>query len=104
MSTQSQSGKDLSDHGHFSGRKDSDLPHSGELKDSLVEVGSKLRTAAAHAVPAAREQISRAGDSVAAHAESLEESLTVRIRENPLGSMLVAAGVGVFAGLFLMRR
>lgn len=87
-----------------SGRKDGETPHSEELKESLVEAGANLRQAATNAVPAAQEQLHRTGDTVTAQAQSLETSLSECIREKPISSVLIAAAIGMFAGLFFLRR
>lgn len=79
-------------------------PHTAELKENISEAGSSLREAASNAVPAAREQIDRAGERLAMETRSFEESLFNSIREKPLTSVLIAAGIGMFTGLFLRRR
>lgn len=81
-----------------------DTPRTDELKDTLGDAGASLRHAAAAAMPAAKEQLGRVGDAVAEQTQSLEQTLVNRIREKPINSVLIAAGLGVFAGLFLIRR
>src|ERR1041385_340228 len=91
----------ITDRSRFS---DSDTPRSDELKENLAGVGSSLREAAGNALPAAQEQFDRVSERVADKAESLEEALIERIREKPITSILIAGAVGVFAGLFFLRR
>lgn len=85
-------------------RKEAATPHSDELKENLVEAGTNLREAATNAVPAAQEQLHRMGDSVTAQAQSLEASLSECVREKPLSSVLIAGAIGMFVGLFFLRR
>lgn len=86
------------------GLRDADTPHTDELRETLTEAGSNLRRAANTAMPAAREQWERVGDAVAHKTETLESSLIAHIREKPLNSVLLAAAIGMFAGLFLLRK
>jgi ElaB/YqjD/DUF883 family membrane-anchored ribosome-binding protein len=82
----------------------SDTPRSDQLKDNLVDAGSSLRQAAASAIPAAQEQLQRVTENMAERTESFETYLTECIQEKPLSAVLVAAGIGVLAGAFLLRR
>ena len=105
MQTESANRETTMDRGRQSAsRRSSGTPHSDELRDSLMEAGDNLRQVASNMVPAAKEQVSRMGDSVADRAESLEESIEARIREKPISSMLIAAAVGVVLGALFLRR
>lgn len=85
-------------------RSGADTPHTDELRDNLSDVGTNLRQAASHAMPAANEQLHRMGDNATSQAQSLEASLSACIRDKPLSSMLVAGAVGMFLGMFFIRR
>jgi len=80
------------------------MPHSDELRETISEAGSNLRKAASQTVPAAKEQFNRLSSNVVDQTQSIEDALLKRIREKPLNSLLMAAGVGLFAGFFLRRR
>lgn len=79
-------------------------PHTREMRDAVNEVGTRLRNVAEHAMPAAREQWDRVGERVADQAESMEDAVTNYVRERPINSLLIAAGVGLVFGLFFFRR
>lgn len=79
-------------------------PHTDELRDTLSEAGTNIRQAVSHAMPAAREQLQRAGESAQQYTQSMEQSLTACIREKPINSVMLAAGLGMIAGLILFRR
>ncbi len=79
-------------------------PRSDDLKENLTEMGTNLRQAVSNAVPAAQEQIQRAGTNVADTRDSVEAYLTECIQEKPLSSVLVAAALGMFAGALFLRR
>lgn len=81
-----------------------EAPHTREIRDAVSEAGTRLRSAAEHAMPAAREQWERVQHNMAGQAESLEESLSNYVRERPINSLLIAAGVGLAFGLFFFRR
>ena len=78
-----------------------------ELAARLAEVRERLHVAL-RAIPAAVEGAAVDVEAAAEHLpETLKEQMAVaerRIRENPFGAVLVAAGVGLLAGLVLRRR
>jgi ElaB/YqjD/DUF883 family membrane-anchored ribosome-binding protein len=78
-----------------------------ELGARLAEVRERLH-GALRAIPAAVEGAAGDVEAAAEHLpEALKEQVAVaerRIRENPLGAVLVAAGLGLLAGLVLRRR
>lgn len=80
------------------------MPHTRELRDNISDVRANLRGAAAHAVPAVKEQAGRVGESVAQTTHSVEKTVTTYIREQPIYSVLIAAAVGLFAGMVWLRR
>jgi ElaB/YqjD/DUF883 family membrane-anchored ribosome-binding protein len=71
--------------------------HFAEVQERLRAALGAVEAAAEEAVGAAMPQASHAVADELAEAER-------RIRENPLGAVLVAAGVGLVAGLLLGRR
>lgn len=72
--------------------------------DQLAEVQERLRAALDAVEAAASETVgSVLPEASRAVADQLAEAER-RIRENPLGALLVAAGLGLVAGLLLARR
>jgi ElaB/YqjD/DUF883 family membrane-anchored ribosome-binding protein len=71
--------------------------HFAEVQERLRAALGAVEAAAQEAVGAAMPEASHAVADELAEAER-------RIRENPLGAVLVAAGVGLVAGLLLGRR
>jgi ElaB/YqjD/DUF883 family membrane-anchored ribosome-binding protein len=85
--------------------------HTEQLREKALEAGQNLREAGGHVREAAREQIGhlreRAGDMYEqgrAKAKQWEEGLESYVQEKPLKSLLIAAGVGLFLGIFWKRR
>ena len=87
---------------------------AGKVKDAIVEaaeeVWGRLNEAGIEAGTRARDQIGGLRDSASAYvrqgrsrARHLETDIERSIREKPLTSVLVAAGIGCFMG-FLWRR
>jgi ElaB/YqjD/DUF883 family membrane-anchored ribosome-binding protein len=71
--------------------------HFAEVRERLGAALEAVEAAAQEAVGAAMPEASHAVADELAEAER-------RIRDNPLGAVLVAAGVGLVAGLLLGRR
>jgi ElaB/YqjD/DUF883 family membrane-anchored ribosome-binding protein len=79
--------------------------------DDLAARASEVRERLRQALETL-EQSTRAGraevlEAAAAAQRSLEDELAEaerKIRENPLGAVLVAAGIGLFLGLLIRRR
>jgi ElaB/YqjD/DUF883 family membrane-anchored ribosome-binding protein len=71
--------------------------HFAEAQERLRAALDAIEAAAAQAAAAVMPEPPRALTEELAEAER-------RIRENPLGAVLVAAGVGLVAGLLLSRR
>jgi ElaB/YqjD/DUF883 family membrane-anchored ribosome-binding protein len=78
--------------------------------DDLVaradEVRARLRTAAAEVEAAMRAEREALGAAAADARRSLQDELAEaerRIRANPLGAVLVAAGLGLTVGLLVRR-
>jgi ElaB/YqjD/DUF883 family membrane-anchored ribosome-binding protein len=79
--------------------------------DDLVargnEVRARLRAALAQVEDAARARRDEAGAAATEARRSAQDELADaerRIRENPLGAVLVAAGLGLTVGLLVRRR
>jgi ElaB/YqjD/DUF883 family membrane-anchored ribosome-binding protein len=77
---------------------------AGHVVESIKELGGDARTLAG-------EQVSHARDTAADYWEdgrkrvvSWEESLEEMIREQPVKSMLIAAGAGLVLGFMFRRR
>jgi len=68
----------------------------GRLEDSLRAFETAVR--------AGREQAGAVASGVQRTMQEEFEEAERRIRENPLGAVLVAAGLGLLAGLLLRRR
>lgn len=71
--------------------------HFAEVRDRLRSALAAIETTAKDAVGAAMPEARQAVADELAEAER-------RIRDNPLGAVLVAAGIGLLAGLLLGRR
>lgn len=94
-----------------SGHLISDAPHSDAIRGRVTaaagnigEAASNLSNAASHALPAAKEQVQRASDAVTETTYSIEQAVAACVRDKPLNSLFMAAGVGMLVGLFMFRR
>ena len=79
---------------------------SGDLPERAAEVRAKLDGALGALETVAREQGASVAEGLAKGQESLERevaSVKDRIRESPLESVLIAAGVGFVIGLLVRR-
>lgn len=81
-----------------------------EVRNRAADVGENVRDLASNAKEMARETIHRVKDSAADayrqgkdRAARWQDDLETTIREKPLTSILIAAGVGLVVG-FLWRR
>jgi ElaB/YqjD/DUF883 family membrane-anchored ribosome-binding protein len=84
-----------------------EAPGADELASRAGEVRERLRQALAAVEESARSGRAELLDATAAAQRSLEDELAEaeqRIRENPLGAVLVAAGIGLILGLLIRRR
>ncbi|MDO8462290.1 MAG: DUF883 C-terminal domain-containing protein [Deltaproteobacteria bacterium] len=79
-------------------KKASDLGHNVE------DLGSMTKVLAGDAVDKLQKNAGKYYDQGMKKAGSLEKGLEKTISENPLVSLLVAAGVGMVAGAFFNRR
>src|SRR5262249_13880062 len=80
-------------------------------RDDLVaradEMRARLRSAVAEVEASTRAERDALGAAAADARRSMQDELAEaerRIRENPLGAVLVAAGLGLTVGLLLRRR
>ncbi len=86
-------------------------PHSEAVRGrvnaaagNIGDAASNLSDAATHALPAAKEQMQRASEAVTQTTYSIEQAVASCVREKPLNSLFMAAGVGLLVGLFMFRR
>ena len=87
------------------GRATAELANkAGEVRQNLQEMGSLARGAAQETVEQLRETATDYYNTSRDRAYELEQSIESRIREKPLNAVLIAAGVGILAGIMLMRR
>lgn len=68
------------------------------------EMGALAKDAAEEKIGNMRESASEHMDQGRAKAQEVEFTMEQYIREHPLKSMLIAAGVGLFLGRFWIRR
>lgn len=89
------------------GRLLAEATSAEELAARAGEVRTRLRAALAAVEQAARTGGDELGAAASAAHRSVEEQLAdaeEKIRGNPLGAVLVAAGAGLVLGLLLRRR
>lgn len=115
MATQNQFSAGSAQSGGQSGSATDHLSKkAAEARDSLQEVGQAAREAAQEKMQqvrdVAQERVGELRDRAGEYYEmgrerayDLEQSLEQRIRERPLNSVLMAAGVGILLGI-LWRR
>ena len=88
---------------------------SGDIRENLQEVGTKARDVAQQAAgqvrEVAQERLGQLRDTAEEYyqmgrdrATDLERTIEERIREKPLNSVLMAAGLGVLLGIIWTRR
>jgi ElaB/YqjD/DUF883 family membrane-anchored ribosome-binding protein len=80
------------------------LPATDEFRESLSDMAEDLKSVVSKAAPVVREQIHRATDNLADRAASMEAWLKTTAAEKPLQTVLLAAGIGLLAGLWLRSR
>ena len=87
----------------------------GDIRENLQDVGSKAREVAQQAAgqvrDVAQERLGQLRNTAEEYyqmgrdrASDLERTLEERIREKPLNSVLMAAGLGVLLGIIWTRR
>lgn len=111
LKEQSTNKRDIFDGTRDGAHHEGGLAHSsavqgdvGAAVSNLGEAASNIRNAATHAVPAAKEQFDRASDAIVITSSSIEQSIAKNVREKPLNSVIMAAGIGMLFGLFMFRR
>ena len=114
-SSQFQGSKGNSGTGGERGQTSSATERSGDIRQNLQEMGTMARDVANQTVDQIRETAQERAGQLRSTAEEyynvgrdraseLERSLEERIREKPINSVLVAAGVGMLLGIVWMRR
>lgn len=85
--------------------------HTAELREKASTLGHDVQELAQSTKKLAKETAGMLGDNAQTYykqgmekAHQLEESLETKIRENPLKSCLIAAGIGIVVGALLKRR
>ena len=87
--------------------KSHDAPHDelvDELKRRASNVGTELRSMATSTARAAEDEWDYVKGEAKRKASTIQDALADRVRERPLNSLLMAAGLGVFMGIFFFRR
>ena len=77
---------------------------AGEAVQSLRDMGNQAKDAAQEQVENLRGVANEYFEQGRERAKDLEKTLESRIREQPLQSALIAAGIGFVIGVCLMRR
>lgn len=76
---------------------------SGELKRSKQRSGGAAKKAAADGIEALKAQSEVALESLRENADEIEAELTKHVREKPVTSLAIAAGVGFLLALIARR-
>ena len=74
---------------------------ASDLKDNLSDLGTAARHAATDSMTAVRDTATAYFDEGRERANQIGHQLEEQIRRNPVPSLLIAAGVGLVAGLIL---
>jgi ElaB/YqjD/DUF883 family membrane-anchored ribosome-binding protein len=84
---------------------------TGQLRETGAQVGQSLREMGTQVKNVAQEQLGQIKQSATEYYQQgrekamvWEQSLEDYVREQPVKSILIAAGVGVFLGFFWRRR
>lgn len=78
--------------------------YTRELGTQASQIGQELGAIAKTAGRAAEEQLRNVKDVVYERASSMQDMVVEHIEDRPIRSVLIAAGVGLFLGLFFFRR
>lgn len=84
--------------------KDEFREKGAELKQNLQEIGSLAWKIVREKLQQLRQSETQHDSSGRESAERVDDGLTSRIRQKPLQSMLVAAGLGLVVGILWRRR
>ena len=74
------------------------------VKDAVTDLAGEAGRYASHRVSDAKHSASAMIDTVKAKAGECNDGVIGFIRKNPYGSLAIAAGIGLAAGLLLRRR
>ena len=88
-------------------RRLDDARTSGELAERIEEIRARLRTSLETVEASAKDGMASLGRLEAGGERSARDEIAEaerKIRENPLGAVVVAAGLGLLVGLVLRRR
>jgi ElaB/YqjD/DUF883 family membrane-anchored ribosome-binding protein len=77
---------------------------ASQIKHDLGDLGSAARHAAVDSASAVRDAASAYLEEGRDQALQMGRALEQQVRQNPMPSLLIAAGVGFLAGLCLIRR
>ena len=77
---------------------------ASDLKSSLQEMGASAKQMAQEQYEGVRDTMAGYYEQGRDRAIELEHSLENRIREKPLSSLAIAAGLGFLVGMFCMRK
>ncbi|MDZ4819255.1 MAG: hypothetical protein SGJ20_09810 [Planctomycetota bacterium] len=75
-----------------------------ELKENLQNMGAAAKDAAQRKLEGVSESLSGYYEQGRECAADFEQSLETKIRERPIGAILVAAGVGFLVGMCWTRK
>lgn len=75
-----------------------------EVKENLQEMGGIVRDAAQEKFEQLRTNVSEHYEQGCDQVRSVERTVEQYLRQRPIASVLIAAGVGLFVGRFCMRR
>jgi ElaB/YqjD/DUF883 family membrane-anchored ribosome-binding protein len=85
--------------------------HRAEVREKASALGHDVQELAHSTKNLAKETMGMLGENAQSYyqqgmqkAHQLEESLETKIRENPMRSCLIAAGIGLVIGALLKRR
>jgi ElaB/YqjD/DUF883 family membrane-anchored ribosome-binding protein len=78
--------------------------HSATVRDDLRQLGRLTKDVAQEKLDDARRTAGDLYDQGRRRANDLEDQLVEYVREKPLKSMLIAAGVGVLLGVLWSKR
>jgi ElaB/YqjD/DUF883 family membrane-anchored ribosome-binding protein len=94
-----QSAKSMTDRGMETLRE-----KTGEMKSSLQELGASAKQTAQEQFQGVRDAMAGYYEQGRDRAIELEHSLENRIREKPISSLAIAAGLGFLVGMLWMRK
>ena len=86
------------------GLGDAALEKGREVRDTVKQMGSSAKEMAQAGWESARDTAAEYLDKGREKAVELGETVEIQIRTRPIRSILIAAGIGFVAGMFLKRR